>query len=154
MARPKAAQPIAASAVFISNRENFLSILQQEAQQRQDEVQKLRDDGRARSRKEQEALDRERKQREEQVAVDQLLQSAKKPGPGAVKFYFATSEGALPWLELSSREAQEVRAGQLCVVRSGPAGTHTYRLLPADAARRVQQARPDAVAFAPKGVLS
>ncbi len=33
MARPKAAQPIAASAVFIKSRENFLSILQQEAQQ-------------------------------------------------------------------------------------------------------------------------
>ena len=33
MARPKAAQPIAASAVFINKRENFLSILQQEAQQ-------------------------------------------------------------------------------------------------------------------------
>ena len=33
MARPKAAQPIAASAVFMSRSENFLSILQQEAQQ-------------------------------------------------------------------------------------------------------------------------
>ena len=32
MARPKAAQPMAASAVFIKSRENFLSILQQEAQ--------------------------------------------------------------------------------------------------------------------------
>ena len=50
--------------------------------------------------------------------------------------------------------SQEVRAGQLCVVRSGPEGTHTYRLLPADAARRVHHARPDAIAFAPLGVLS
>ena len=33
MARPKAAQPMAASAVFIKSRENFLSILQQEEQQ-------------------------------------------------------------------------------------------------------------------------
>ena len=33
MARPNAAQPIAASAGFIKSRENFLSILQQEAQQ-------------------------------------------------------------------------------------------------------------------------
>ena len=46
-----------------------------------------------------------------------------------------------------------MRAGQLCVVRSGPAGTHTYRLLPAESARRVHAARPDAVAFAPAGVL-
>jgi hypothetical protein len=137
----------------VERKEKGREQLEQEAQQRQDEVQKLREEGRERTRKEQEALDRERRRREEQVAVEQLLQSAKKPGPGSVKFYFATVEGALPWLELSSREAQEVRAGQLCVVRSGPEGTHTYRLLPADAARRVHAARPDAVAFAPKGVL-
>ena len=138
----------------VERKEKGREQLEQEAQQRKDEVQQLRDEGRERTRKEQEALDRERKQREEQVAVQQLLESAKKPGPGAVKFYFATREGALPWLELSSREAQEVRAGQLCVVRSGPEGTHTYRLLPADAARRVHHARPDAIAFAPQGVLS
>lgn len=127
--------------------------LEQEAQERQDEVQQLRDEGRQKTRKEQAALDRERLRKQEQEAVGQLLESAKKPGPGTVKFYFATREGALPWLDLSSREAQEVRAGQLCVVRSGPVGTHTYRLLPADAAKRVHQARPDAIAFAPQGVL-
>ena len=127
--------------------------LEQEAQERQDEVQQLRDEGRQKTRKEQAALDRERLRKREQEAVGQLLESAKKPGPGTVKFYFATREGALPWLDLSSREAQEVRAGQLCVVRSGPVGTHTYRLLPADAAKRVHQARPDAIAFAPQGVL-
>lgn len=138
----------------VERKEKGREQLEQEAQQRQGEVQKLREEGRDRSRKEQEALDRERKRKEEQLAVDQLLGSAKKPGPGAVKFYFATREGALPWLELSSREAQEVRAGQLCVVRSGPAGTHTYRLLPADGARRVHAARPDAVVFAPSGILS
>ena len=33
MARPKAAQPMAASAVFIKRRENFLSILQHDEQQ-------------------------------------------------------------------------------------------------------------------------
>ena len=126
--------------------------LEQEAQERQDEVQQLRDEGRQKTRKEQAALDRERLRKQEQEAVGQLLESAKKPGPGTVKFYFATREGALPWLDLSSREAQEVRAGQLCVVRSGPVGTHTYRLLPADAAKRVHQARPDAIAFAPQGV--
>jgi uncharacterized protein YaiL (DUF2058 family) len=138
----------------VERKEKGREQLEQEAKQRQDEVQKLRDEGREKTRKEQEQLDRERKRREEQVAVDQLIASAKKPGPGTVKFYFATREGALPWLELSSREAQEVRAGQLCVVRGGPVGTHTYRLLPADAARRVHHARPDAIAFAPKGVLS
>ncbi|MGC6486747.1 MAG: DUF2058 family protein [Planctomycetota bacterium] len=138
----------------VERKEKGREQLEHEAQERQDEVQKLREEGRERSRKEQAALERERKRREELLAVDQLLQSAKKPGPGAVKFYFATADGALPWLELSSREAQEVRAGQLCVVRSGPVGTHTYRLVPVDAARRVHAARPDALAFAPQGVLA
>ena len=137
----------------VERKEKGREQLEQEVRERQDDVQKLRDEGRMKSRKEQEAIDRERKRKEEQVAVDQLLETAKKPGPGTVKFYFATAEGALPWLDLSSREAQEVRAGQICVVRSGPAGSHTYRLLPADAARRVHRARPEAIAFAPQGVL-
>ena len=137
----------------VERKEKGREQLEQEAEARQQEVAQLRDQGRELTRKEQEALDRARKQKEEQNSVDQLLADAKKPGPGAVKFYFATAEGALPWLELSSREAQEVRAGQLCVVRSGPAGTHTSRLLAVDAARRVHRVRPEAVAFAPKGVL-
>lgn len=143
-----------AHAQRVERKEKGREQLEHEAQRRTDDVQRLRDEARERTRKEQESLDRERKRKAEQVAVDQLLESAKKPGPGTVKFYFAAADGALPWLDLSSREAQEVRAGQLCVVRVGPVGTHTYRLVPVDAARRVHQARPDAVAFAPKGVLS
>jgi hypothetical protein len=84
--------------------------------------------------------------------VAALLADAKKPGPGAVKFYFEAEDGTLPWLELSPREAQEVRAGQLCVVRGGAAGTHTYRLLGLDACKRVARVRPDVVVFAPRGV--
>ncbi|HEB52078.1 MAG TPA: DUF2058 family protein [bacterium] len=128
--------------------------IEQEQRQRAEEVQELREQERARTRKEQERLDRERRQREERIAVDRLLADARKPGPGTVKFYFQADDGALPWLELSPREAQEVRAGQLCVVRSGPLGTHVYRLLPADATRRVAALRPDAIAFAPEGVLA
>ena len=137
----------------VERKEKGREQLEQEAQLRQDEVQKLREEERERGRKEQASLDRERQRKQEREAVDQLLESAKKPGPGTVKFYFATDDGALPWLDLSGREAQEVRAGQLCVVRSGPVGTHTYRLMPVDAAKRVHSARPDAIAFAPQGVL-
>jgi uncharacterized protein YaiL (DUF2058 family) len=137
----------------VERKEKGREQLEQDADARKEEVEHLRAEERARTRKEQEALDRERKRREEESAVDQLVAASKKPGPGAVKFYFATADGALPWLELSSREAQEVRAGQLCVVRSGPSGTHTYRLLPVEAARRVHRLRPEAVAFAPSGVL-
>lgn len=142
-----------AHAQRVERKEKGREQLEQEAKQRQDEVQQLRDQDRELTRKEQQRIERERKQREEQKAVSVLLESARKPGPGAVKFYFATADGTLPWLELSPREAQEVRAGQLCVVRTGPVGTHTYGLLAIDAGRRVHQARPDAIAFAPKGVL-
>lgn len=127
--------------------------IEQEQQQRKDEVQQLQQEDRERTRREQERLDKERKAREERTAALALLQEAKKPGPGAVKFYFATADGALPWLELSPREAQEVRAGALCVMRTGPGSSHVYGLLGVEQARRVAKQVPEAVAFAPKGVL-
>jgi uncharacterized protein YaiL (DUF2058 family) len=127
--------------------------LDQEAAARQRELERLQARERERIRAEQERIEAERKQREEVLAVRALLDDAKKPGPGAVKFYFAANDGTLPWLELSPREAQEVRAGALCVVRHGPAGTHTYRLLPLEAARRVGRVLPEAVVFAPRGVV-
>ena len=86
------------------------------------------------------------------AAVRVLLAEARKPGPGNVKFYFAASDGTLPWLELSPREAQELSAGAVCVVRSGPPATHTYRLVSIDAARRVAKVMPDAVVHAARGV--
>lgn len=128
--------------------------LEQEAQQRQQQLAQMSAQERERTRQETERLLRERKAREEVAAVQVLLAEAKKPGPGTVKFYFATAEGLLPWLELSPREAQELRAGQLCVVRIGPVATHTYRLLGIEATKRVAKVRPDAVVFAPRTVGS
>lgn len=127
--------------------------LEQDAAVRERELRELQAKQREATRQDQAELERLRKQREEAAAVQALLAGAKKPGPGTVKFYFATADGALPWLELSPREAQEVRAGQLCVVRAGPSSTHTYRLLPLEAARRVARVRPAAIAHAPRGVL-
>lgn len=128
--------------------------LDQEAPVRQQELEKLQAKERERGRHEQERLDAERARRDEIAAVQALLAGAKKPGPGTVRFYFAADDGTLPWLELSPREAQEVRAGQLCVVRSGPPGTHTYRLLPLDATKRIAKVRPDVIVSAPRGVRS
>lgn len=127
--------------------------IEQEAASRQREVQELAARDRERTRREQEQAEQEKKQREELLAVQALLQAAKKAGPGTVKFYFEAGDGSLPWLELSPREAQELRAGQLCVVRSGPTGTHTYRLLGLDATKRVARVRPEVVALAPRGVV-
>lgn len=138
----------------VERKEKGREQLEQEARQRQDEVQGLRQQSRELTRKEQQRLEQEKKQREEERAVDVLLDGARRPGHGAVQFYFATADGALPWLELSPREAQEVRAGQLGIVRTGPLGTHTYGLLPIDSVRRVHRTRPEVVAFVPKGVLA
>src|SRR5690606_4923536 len=127
--------------------------LEQEAAQRHGELEQLQKEDRERVRKETERLEREKKQREELAAVAVLLADAKKPGPGAVRYYFGTAEGFLPWLELSPREAQELRAGSLCVVRVGAPNTHTYRLLPLDATKRVARLRPEVVVLAPRGAL-
>ena len=127
--------------------------LDQEAEVRQRELERLQTRERERTRGEQDRIEADRRRREEVQAVRALLDDAKKPGPGAVKFYFEASDGTLPWLELSPREAQEVRAGALCVVRRGPAGTHTYRLLPLEAAKRLAKVMPEVVVFAPRGVV-
>ncbi|MBX3461740.1 MAG: DUF2058 family protein [Planctomycetes bacterium] len=127
--------------------------LDAEAAARQRDLEQLQAREREATRREQERLDAERRQREELQAVQALLAEARKPGPGPVKFYFEAADGSLPWLEVSPREAQEVRAGALCVVRAGATGTHTYRLLPLEATRRVARLLPDAVVFAPRGVV-
>jgi len=127
--------------------------LDQEAAARQKELDQLAARERERVRRETERTEAERKQREELVAVRVLLATARKPGPGTVKFYFAAMDGSLPWLELSPREAQEVRAGAACVVRSGPPATHTYRLLPLEVTKRVAKVLPDVIVFAPRGVI-
>jgi uncharacterized protein YaiL (DUF2058 family) len=127
--------------------------LDQEAKERQQQIEQLQGQERDRNRRDQERLDAERRQREELAAVQALLASAKKPGPGTVKFYFAANDGSLPWLEVSPREAQEMRAGAACVVRTGPPATHTYRLLPLEATKRVARLLPEVVVHAPRGVV-
>ncbi|MCA8975705.1 MAG: DUF2058 family protein [Planctomycetes bacterium] len=127
--------------------------LEQEAKQRQQEIEALQAREREKVRREQDQRESERRLRAEVAAARALLAAARKPGPGAVKFYFETGDGALPWLELSPREAQELRAGALCVVRSGPPVTHTYRLLSLDDGRRVARSIPEAIVHAPRGVL-
>jgi len=127
--------------------------LEQDAAARQKELEQLQVRDRERVRREAERAESERKQREERAAVHALLADAKKPGGGMVKFYFEAIDGSLPWLELSPREAQELRAGAVCVVRTGPPATHTYRLLGLESTKRVAKFLPDAVVFAPRGVV-
>ncbi|MEO6595647.1 MAG: DUF2058 family protein [Planctomycetota bacterium] len=137
----------------VERSEKGRDVLDQEAQARHRELEQLQARDRERSRRDQERLEAQRKQGEEIAAVRSLLDDAKKPGPGTVKYYFEADDGSLPWLELSPREAQELRAGALCVVRRGPAATHTYRLLSLEATRRVGKVLPEAVVFAPRGTV-
>jgi uncharacterized protein YaiL (DUF2058 family) len=127
--------------------------LESDAAARQQQLDQLQSKDRERIRREQEALDAERKRQQEVAAAEALLAEARKPGPGTVKWYFEAVDGTLPWLEIAPREAQELRAGALCVVRVGAPGTHTYRLLSADLTRRVARVRPEVVVYAPRGVV-
>lgn len=127
--------------------------LEQQARARQEELDRLAAAERARVRAAQEDLDRERRAREERAAVQALLAAARKPAGGPIRFYFATPDGQLPWLELQPREAQEVRAGQLCIVRARLGVVHDYRLLPLESCRRLARVLPELIVHSPRGVV-
>ncbi len=127
--------------------------LEQEQAARQQELTAQREQQRALDRDQQRELQAAREAEAEAAAVaDVLAREARKAGPGQTRWYFQTPDGDLPWLEVSPQEARELRAGMHAVVRVGPAGSHDYRLLPVDHARRVQRLRPEVVAFAPKAL--
>ena len=136
----------------VERKEKGRETLDQEAAARQQQLEGLQGQERERTRREQEQLDAARARADELAAVRAVLAGARKPGPGTVRYYFTADDGWLPWLELSPRDAQEVRAGQLCIVRSGPPGTHTYRLVGLDATKRVAKMLPDVIVSAPRGV--
>lgn len=127
--------------------------IEQDATLRHKELEQLAARERERVRQQTERAEAERKRAEERAAVNALLADAKKPAGGMVKFYFEAIDGSLPWLELSPREAQELRAGAVCVVRTGPPATHTYRLLPLESTKRVARMMPEVIVFAPRGVV-
>jgi uncharacterized protein YaiL (DUF2058 family) len=128
--------------------------LEKEQEARQQELQQQSKQQRELTREQQQAIERERKEREEEAAVEAILEhEAKKAGPGSVKWYFATPDGSLPWLEVSPLELRQLQAGMWAVVRSGPEGTHDYRLMSVEHARRVAKLRPDVVVHAPRGAM-
>lgn len=137
----------------VERKEKGHEVLAQEQAQRQHELQRLQEQERAAKAAQQAEVEAARKAEEELAAVRAILAHEARKSGGAVKWYFATDDGSLPCLEVSPREAQELRAGMLCVVRSGPAGTHDYRLLGTELCRRVARHLPELVAYAPRGVL-
>jgi uncharacterized protein YaiL (DUF2058 family) len=138
----------------VERKEKGREQLEQEQQQRHEELQRVQGEERARTVRQQQQEEAARKAREEAAAVQAILdREARKPEPGPTRWYFETDDGSLPWLELSPREAQQLRAGMTCVVRRGAPGTHDYRLLTNELARRVARLRPEVIVFAPRGVV-
>jgi hypothetical protein len=138
----------------VERKEKGREVLEQEQSDRLQQLASLQQQERQRTAQQQAEFEAERRTREEQAAVRAILEhESRKAGPGMNKWYFEAEDGSLPWLELSPRDAQEVRAGMVCVVRTGPPGTHDYRLLGTELTRRVAKLRPEVVAFAPRGVL-
>ena len=127
--------------------------LEQEQKQRQQELQQARDAERKADREREAKRAEQREHRAERAAVDDLLaHKAWVPGPGTVRWFFEADGGAVPFLECSAQELRRLQAGELAVVRIGRPGTHVYRLLTVDDARRVRTARPDAMAWAPRSL--
>lgn len=129
--------------------------LEKEQQQKQQELQQKIEQERQRTQQEQKQLEAARAAREEAAAVESILaHEAQKPGHGGVRFYFETEDGSLPWVEVSPREAQELRAGQLCVVAPSDAAGHDYRLLSLELTRRVARVKRSAIVLAPRGIAN
>lgn len=127
--------------------------IEKEQQHRQAELARLQAAERERAAKEQQQIEAQRKVREEIAAVEAILATeCRRPAPGPAKFYFQTDDGSLPYLEMSPRDAQQVQSGMLCIVRNGGRGTHDYRVLPVELARRVARHRPEVLVFAPRGI--
>lgn len=138
----------------VERKEKGRQKLEEEQQQRQEELKGLRDSERQRTRQEQAATEARRRREEEEAACRAILQNeARKPGPGTLRHYFVLPDGAMPCLELSPNESNQLRAGMLSIVRSGPPGTHQYKLLSTELARRVAKVFPEAVVQAPPGVV-
>ncbi|MEY4672231.1 MAG: hypothetical protein RL148_15 [Planctomycetota bacterium] len=138
----------------VDRKEKGSQQLEAEQAQRRAELEAMGEQERRQVQQRQQLVEAERARQAELDAVRAILaDQARKPGPGSIKWYFQLDDGSLPWLELSAREAQEVRAGMVCVVQAGQSGAHDYRLLGTELARRVARTEPRAVVYAPRGVV-
>ncbi len=129
--------------------------LDQEQEQRQQELASMQDDQRQRSRKGQEELRVRQQAVAEIAACKDLLQKEVVPAssPHGQAFFVQLADGTMPRLSLGPVERANLMAGALCLVRIGPAGCHDYGLLATEHAQRVRETLPDRVVWAAAGVL-
>jgi uncharacterized protein YaiL (DUF2058 family) len=129
--------------------------LERQAAARRDELGRLRDAEREKTRELQAELDRDRTARAELAACRELLErEARAPARGGgMRWFFELPDGTMPFLSLTETDRLQLAGGQLCVVRIGPPNAHVYGLLPTPLTKRVHAALPERVAWAARGVL-
>lgn len=128
--------------------------LEADHQQHQEQLQGKQREAAEKTARQQRAIEAERQNHAEVMAVEAILQQAAKPASGSVRFYFEDRDGSLPWLELQPQEAAQLGARSCCIVKPGSGRSRDYRLLDLELSRRVAQVRPEAIVHAPPGLLS
>jgi uncharacterized protein YaiL (DUF2058 family) len=121
--------------------------IEAERKQREAELAAMREADRQRTKDVQQKHDAERAAREERAACEVLLGTARSPARGPARWYFELPDGHLPFFELRDADRRQLEAGVVCVVRSGPPGTHVYGLLDDKHAERLQAAMPGVVVW-------
>lgn len=127
--------------------------LEQQEKARVEALARIREEERLKAKRSQEEMERARKAEAElQACEDLLVREVSKPGQGgpSSRLYFQLVDGQLPWVEVTEGERRHLGANLLAIVRVGPAGSHTYRLMPMVHARRVAQCLADRVVWPPR----
>lgn len=130
--------------------------LEQEQVERERELEAKRAAAREQDRARQAELEAERREHAERAACDEMLRSQVRSPQrgGTIRWFFELTDGGLPALMLQPSDLAQLNAGHLCVVRRGPAGTHTYGLLAAEHAQRVHRVAPERIVWSVPGALA
>ena len=125
--------------------------IEKEQQQRKAELEQQQARDREQTRRAQAELDAGRNAAAERAACEEILRNEVRPAPnrGQQKWHFQVEDGSLPWFEADEALRFQLQSGAFWVVRVGGAGSHAYGLLPVEQARRVAEALPERIAWAP-----
>ena len=116
-------------------------------------LQREREERERRQRQEQRRQEQVRREEERaQAGVERLLglvagADLKKHGAGALPFYFHSSDGMLPRLEVSESMAERLAAGRAAIVELPGERFPEFYIVPTDVAGEVLAANPAAVRF-------
>ncbi len=113
-----------------------------------------REAGREEDRAQQAAVEAQKKARAELVACEKLIADESRApaygGRGA--WFFELACGTMPFLELTEGDRMMLGGGNLAIVRTGPVGSHSYRLIAIEHATRIRACLPDRIVWASTGI--